>query len=162
MLHKQRYFDHHGREVAEHEAMRAGVLRDGFSLRVPTVFRDSRFRDGKQLWASGQPAVTDGDATGSSGNRPGWRVAASPINRQALYDARASYIHDLENSWRNPLFGRAAPRDLDEDQDEDENMRASDRCTLTVDELNERHQRNMSKIYDSYAAEISRAYRSGK
>ena len=55
MPKRAHYFDRYGREVAEHEAMRNGTLRDQFSMRVPTVFRDSRFRDAQG--ALGQRAI---------------------------------------------------------------------------------------------------------
>lgn len=72
MPKRAHYFDRYGREVAEHEAMRNGTLRDGFSMRVPTVFRDSRFADARQLWDSGQLVVTDARAIGGvEGCRPG-------------------------------------------------------------------------------------------
>jgi hypothetical protein len=36
------------------------------------------------------------------GNKPGFRVADSPINRRAVHDAHAAFVHDLENAWRSP------------------------------------------------------------
>ena len=45
------------------------------------------------------------DSTGSSGNRPGWRIADSAINRQAVRDARARYLSDLQSAYKNPSTG---------------------------------------------------------
>jgi hypothetical protein len=159
MLHKQRYFDRNGREVAEHEAMRAGVLRDGFSLRIPTTLRDSRFADARQLWDSGRLVVTDLDSTAGSGNRPGFRVLDCPVNRQAVHDAYVAYVNDLENAWRNPLrLGDAAPPpDPDERDDDDERSQGKQVRPVTADAI-ANHQRNMARIYDAYAAELSSAW----
>ncbi len=58
-----------------------------------------RFTDTRAVYDS-QLVVTDADMTGSSGNRPGWRVADAPLNRQAIADARAQYDADLTNAWK--------------------------------------------------------------
>jgi hypothetical protein len=103
MTQRQRYFDRNGRECSPTEATRNGVLRDGFSMRVPTVFRDSRFADARSLWDQGNLRCTDARAIGGvEGCRPGFRVLDNDLGRQAIADARAAYIFDLENAWRTP------------------------------------------------------------
>jgi hypothetical protein len=101
------FFDRHGRPLAEHGARdRNGLLRDGVIMRTHMLAKDSarrqRFADGRALFDSGTLVISDADCTGASGNRPGWRVADSPVNRQALHDARSAYLSDLRNAWRNP------------------------------------------------------------
>jgi hypothetical protein len=107
MLHKQRYFDRHGHEVAEHEATRAGVLLDGYSLRIPATLQDHALRvsDGRSFWDANRDSLLVVDARrigGTEGNKPGFRVSDSPINRQAIVDAYADYDRDRESAWRNP------------------------------------------------------------
>jgi hypothetical protein len=97
MRRKTRYFSRDGRELSEAEALDAnGIMRSGVIARVPLM------TDGRALFDSGQLVVIDFDSTGSSGNRPGWRCSDSPIHRQAVNDARAAYLHDLQTAYKNP------------------------------------------------------------
>ena len=61
-----------------------------------------RFRDGRELFDSGQVTITDGDGTLRTANGPGWRISDGPINRQSLTEARTAYLDDLKNAWRKP------------------------------------------------------------
>jgi hypothetical protein len=97
MRRKTKYFSRDGRELSEAEALDAnGIMRSG------VIARHQQFADGRALFDSGQLVVTDFDSTGSSGNRPGWRCSDSPIHRQAMNDARAAYLHDLQTAYKNP------------------------------------------------------------
>lgn len=86
-----------------------GILKDGKSLRVAAHLRDhatvqQMFLDGRSYWDSERDKlqVTDAGALDVNGNRPGWRIADSGINRQAITDAYRSYEDGLVNPWRNP------------------------------------------------------------
>jgi hypothetical protein len=168
MLHKQRYFDRNGREVAEDEAMRAGVLRDGFSLRIPTTLRDStRFSDGgRAFWDANRDTlcVVDPRRVGGAeqGCRPGFRVFDNDLGRQAIADAHTAYRHDLENQWRNPPRDAAPPPDQEEDEDdedEDELPQGKRVRPVTADAMSAAHQQNMARVYDAYARELAEAWR---
>jgi hypothetical protein len=181
MQRKARYFDtHSGRELTEAEALSDGnVLRDGVTMRTRMMAQDhaQRFRDGRELFDSGQVTITDGDGTLRTGNAPGWRISDSPINRQSLTEARTAYLDDLKNAWRKPAGAAdAAPdegdphkrrvwEEADEDDDDDEIDPASDRPPFgsrdrrSVDEISAAHQRNMQRVCDSYARELSEAYK---
>ena len=103
------YFDRSGRELSRREALAADgrTMRDGVSMRVP--FRDAAHRgtvgDARSFWDANRDSLLVVDARrigGVEGNRPGYRVFDDDRGRQAIADARAEYIFDLENSWRNP------------------------------------------------------------
>jgi hypothetical protein len=99
---RARYFDATGRECSPTEALRAGVLRDGFSLR--TSLRDSS-HGARSFWDAHRDELLVVDARrigGSEGNKPGYRVFDDDRGRQDIADARAAYIFDLENAWRTP------------------------------------------------------------
>ena len=93
------------REVPASEALDArGILRHGYGQRVPHTMRDAAPRlTARSFWDQGNLRVTDARAIGGvEGCRPGYRVLDSDLGRQAIADARAAYIFDLENSWRSP------------------------------------------------------------
>jgi hypothetical protein len=82
-------------------------------VRVPVYLRDQatvqcRFTDARQFWDAERErlVITDAGATLTNGNRPGWRVADTAINRQAKMDAYRSYHDDLVNAWKNPSTWR--------------------------------------------------------
>lgn len=99
------YFTKQGKRISEDEAKdERGIVRDGVIVR--TRLTDGagrqRFVDARKFWnAERDPLViTDAGATATLGNRPGWRVADAPINR----DARLSAYQDAEefarSAWR--------------------------------------------------------------
>jgi hypothetical protein len=205
-----RYFNADGVEVSEQVATRNGILRDQFSLRVPTVFRDSHFRDARELWDADNLRVTDARAIGGvEGCKPGFRVLDNDLGRQAIADARAAYIFDLENAWRTPprdaapagsyplttaavgtatgegergargsqegdlcmcsgpddegpqgAAGHLVRRDGDLVCRADEQYSEAD--SMTVDAMNAAHVRNMQRIYDQIAIDLSQQWREGK
>jgi hypothetical protein len=143
-MKRSRYFDSRGREVDAQDATDArGVLRSGFSLRVPMSARDSasrkHFADGRAFWDANRDGflVTDGRNNPLNGCRPGFRVADIPINRKALSDAHSSYLNDLQNAYKAPALGDAesceGAGELD-DYTNDWLPTHLDRRTLTVDE----------------------------
>jgi hypothetical protein len=182
------YFDRRtGRELSATEALHNGVLRDGVSLRVHMSARDSaRFRDGRQLWDSGQLCVSDSDLTGSSGNRPGWRCADSPINQRAIADAYRDYEQRLNNSWKSKAQRDAdtvcpdcnGDGDIDGEDcercegtgelpDDDDNGNGNNKVRpVTADhrmvdasELQSQREQILTPVYDSYARELESAWR---
>jgi hypothetical protein len=108
---RHRYFDSQGREVSAERATRAGVLQPGFTIRVPSYLRDharQQFADARSYWDSNKDTLLVTDAArlgGTAGNRPGFRVLDAPLNRQAVRDARAAYIRDLETAYESPQTG---------------------------------------------------------
>jgi hypothetical protein len=165
-MSKHRYFDHLGREVDAQVATRRGLLRSGFSIRIAMNARDAS-----------RVVVTDLDRTASSGNRPGFRVSDSPINRQAVHDAHSAMVSDLENAWRGD--GRKIKRTNakgqsegefeaeDEDEMDDEDMpqgeleqmsSASDR--RTVEQIAHDHRQNVEVILRDHAQWLSEQWRS--
>jgi hypothetical protein len=164
---RHRYFDRSGRELSRAQALENGHLRDGVSLRVHMSARDSA----RAFWDANRDSllVTDARAIGGTeGCKPGFRVSDSPINRQEIADARAQYLHDLQNAWRNPLrLGDAAPspdpEEDEEDEDEDDDGRPQGRRVrpVTADAI-ANHQQNMARIYDQIASDLSQQWRRGK
>ena len=80
------YFDRRtGRELSAMEALSDGVLKDGVSMWVRMTARDGapRFSDARSYWDQ---------------HRPGFRVLDNNLGRQAIADAHAAYVHDLENA----------------------------------------------------------------
>jgi hypothetical protein len=109
-MSKARYFDSGGREITEHDALDSnGVLRSGFSLRVPTMMRDSV-----------RPLITDGRTDDPMAlHRPGFRIPV--INdRRAVRDAYARYEADLIRAHR--LVDKRTCLDCDNGVDDDGNQ----------------------------------------
>jgi hypothetical protein len=94
MKQRARYFDSGGREINEHEALdSSGVLRSGFSLRVPTMMRDAALSGTRNR-------ITDGRSEDPMAlHRPGFRI---PVvnDRRAVRDAYAKYETSLVNAYR--------------------------------------------------------------
>jgi hypothetical protein len=96
------------RECSPEEALdERGILRHGYGQRVPHTMRDgvSRLSDARAFWDQNRDSLLVVDARrigGTEGNKPGYRVFDDDRGRQAIADARAAYIFDLENSWRTP------------------------------------------------------------
>jgi hypothetical protein len=107
-MHPQ-FYDRQGRRIPEHEARdRNGIIRDGVVMRTRMMARDGaphlRFTDARQFWDRHKDTllVTDARALGGTeGNKPGFRILDSPLNRQAVNDAYRAYEDDLTNAWRN-------------------------------------------------------------
>ena len=126
-MRRTHYFNRDGDEVSASRALRDGVLQNGYSVRVPTIFRDaaSRFTDARSYWDRNKDALLVTDARGiggTEGNRPGFRVLDAPINRQAVHDARARYLSDLQSAYKNPSTGFGEQGAI--------GQRAGDLCTL--------------------------------
>jgi hypothetical protein len=105
---RAQYFDTRtGRELSEDEALIGGTIRDGVTMRTRMMARDARqyFTDARSFWDANRDALDVRGIGGTEGCRPGWRILDAPINRQAIADARAAYLFDLENAWRNPPTG---------------------------------------------------------
>jgi len=226
-MRRTRYFNRDGEECSPQQALPGGVLQHGYSIRVPTLFRDAASRqqfDARAFWDRAKDTLLVGDSRGLGGTegcKPGFRVADSPINKRAIADAHTAYTNDLENAWRNPPagFGNRDAAAVEEEDDDggrkecpscdgngyDENGKQCRRCQgsgeipdddadeeaeavsdakrrrrrppeddddgrppfgsqdrRTVDEISARHRVNMARIYDSYARELSEAWKGGK
>ena len=116
-MKKHRYFDSTGQEVDPATALDRGVLRDGFSLRVPTTLRDSaRSQDAK-------PLITDGTDNPLGLNRPGWRIMTGDAGQKVAdaYRDRDEAYRDYENQLTAAYRARtdAKKRRGDEDDDDD-------------------------------------------
>jgi hypothetical protein len=155
------YFDRRtGRELSEREALRDGVLRDGVSLRVRMHATDSA----RTFWDANRDSlvVTDADATASSGNRPGWRLADTDFGRAARDAAYKDYEAHTTSAWKSKaqrdadtvcpdcngdgdIDGEDCERcdgsgELDDDDDNGDNgkrlpLGEDDRRTVTVDAM---------------------------
>jgi hypothetical protein len=97
-MRRHQYFDKHGQPISAAAALDSdSLLRDGCSLRVPTMFRDSA--------ASTTHAITDttNGADPTAGNRAGFRVAAiDAAARDAREAAYQQYEGELVNAWKGP------------------------------------------------------------
>jgi hypothetical protein len=97
-MSKARYFDAGGREINERDAVDCnGVLRSGFSLRVPTMMRDAALSGTRQV--VGNNRITDGTDNPLGLHKPGFRI---PVvnDRRAVRDAYAKYETSLVNAYR--------------------------------------------------------------
>jgi hypothetical protein len=143
------YFDRRtGRELSAMEALSDGVLKDGVSMRVRMTARDGapRFSDARSYWDQ---------------HRPGFRVLDNNLGRQAIADAHAAYVHDLENAYKTATMrGSGDESDaLPQGELEQLTTATSDRRTVDVDAIAANHRHNMQRLYDAYARELSEAWR---
>jgi hypothetical protein len=129
------YFEYRtGRAVSRREAFEADgkTLRDGISIRVRMSAKDSvpRGADGRSFWDAHRAELLIVDPRrvgGVEGNRPGFRVSDSPINRQAVLDAYQQYEAELTSAYRN-LPRDAAFGSLDAKKKEDPPVTGRSRC----------------------------------
>ncbi len=79
----------------------ADLIPDGGRIRVPMYAMDS------VQSSVFQHSARIVDAAGNTEfNRPGYRIlVGDDAGRQAVADARAAYLRDLQNSWHSPGFG---------------------------------------------------------
>ncbi len=175
-MRKQRhYFNRDGAEVSEAEALVGGILRHGYSIRVPTQFRDAR-----AAFDSGTLACSDPDLTGISGSRPGWRVLDTSYGQAEKDRARLEHERYLNDAWRGDPASDIGKHDTDdacsrkkvqrygptgksegywEEEDPDE---AFDHRTLTVDALQARRDAAVAPARESMIAETANAWRRNK
>jgi hypothetical protein len=191
MTPRHRYFDSQGNEVSAAEATRAGVLKSGYAIRVPTQFRDAaprqRFTDARQYWdhAKGTLVVTDAARLGgTAGNRPGFRVLDNDLGRGAKERALADAEAYLTGAWRDADARRECPTcegsgevdgetcercqgtgELDDGDDDDDIDVTSDRRAqdrgLTADAWQARRDAAVSPARNALIDEIANAWRGG-
>jgi hypothetical protein len=143
-------FFRNGREITESEACdERGILRDGVTARIALTARDS---------APGRRIV---DANGDAGLAlccPGYRqlVGGDSLGDQGLRDERRQAYRDYQNSMSRAWRSDAAP---DEDANRNQNESRDHR---SIAQRMADHQRTMQSVYDSYAAEMSHAWKAGK
>ena len=95
-MHRHQYFKH-GRAISAAEALdERGLLRDGCTLRVPAMFRDS-------AQSNSGTRVTDAanGADPTAGSRPGWRVMSNSVN-DAREAAHREYLDYIRNAYKEP------------------------------------------------------------
>jgi hypothetical protein len=161
---KHRYFDSTtGREVDEHFACDRGVLRSGFSMRIPTMFRDAA-----------KPLITDGHGDGGLAlRRPGFRIPVNDDRRQVVADAYTRADKRASHQWKC-ADREALCSDCDGEGVDDE----GNQCTtcggdgVVPDDYVDRsitnegpdntkdHKARMERLYATHDAELSNAWRS--
>jgi hypothetical protein len=166
------HFSRDGKRLSRAEALdERGIIRDGVIARTRMTMRDSahRFTDARRFWDANRDTllVTDARALGGTeGNKPGWRVADSPINQQAIADAHAAYEDDLVNAWKNPLgFGSIEQRGSQErDPDTTDGWPLEFRRSAdgSITQMMQDHRRRMDQLYADYERELTQAWRRGK
>jgi hypothetical protein len=220
-MRRTRYFNRDGDEVSAREALHGSTLRDGFSIRVPTLFRDAarqQFGDARAFWDRNRASLLVTDVRrigGTEGNRPGFRVLDNDLGRSAKDAALRQYERFLNDAYKS-----ASPRDAEVEEEDDDGGRKEcpqcegsgfdangERCRRcqgsgeipddgddeaeavsdakrrrrppddddddddrppfgsqdrrSVDQIAANHRRNMARVYDSYARELSEAWKGG-
>jgi hypothetical protein len=101
--HTVRYFDTiTGSEIgAAHALDRNGVLRDGFTMRVPMRFRDAGPRGVPLKSQDAKPQFTDGSniVDPAAGLKPGWRMPTVQ-DRSHVHDAYAADAAYQRNRYK--------------------------------------------------------------
>jgi hypothetical protein len=95
MPHQHLYY-RNGVRISAAEALdHKGLLREGCTLRVPAMFRDSAQSDS-------HTRITDasGDSSELSFSRPGWRMLADASVNDARETAYQEYLDYITNAWR--------------------------------------------------------------
>lgn len=95
-MSRARFFDRTGKEVSASDALHrdGSTLRDGFTARIATQFRDasaSRHR----------PLITDG--SGNSGlalHKPGYRIPTNDSRRSIIEDSYAAYEREITHRYK--------------------------------------------------------------
>jgi hypothetical protein len=162
------YFDSAGRSLTAHQARdQNGIIRDGVTVRVRMTMRDSadRFTDGRSFWDAHRSSllVTDARALGGTeGNKQGFRILDSAVNRQEVNDAYRAYEDDLTNAWKvKPATGSSAPVRNRDDERAISGPGPRD-SRMTLDQMRASHQQNMDLIYDQITHQLTNAWRAGK
>jgi hypothetical protein len=108
---RHRYFDRRGHEVSAEQALHRGVLRNGYSLRVPTQLKDNaprqHFADARNKAAAYRSYVHDLENA--------WRAGRDEPTGFGSVDPRGSKEGDhctrdgWRGEWRNPIGGIGDP-----------------------------------------------------
>jgi hypothetical protein len=158
-MSKPKYY----RDGIEIDAARAldrnGVLRDGFTMRVPLTMRDSLSplqRSVADSTARDNNRITDGRSDDPTAlNRPGFRIRTNDI-RQKVMDAYQDYEDALVNAYRCD--------DEERDGSEDFCGASTSRESLprhrADSEMMQDHQTRMNKLYADRDRELSEMWRS--
>jgi hypothetical protein len=141
-----------------------GLLKDGRTYRADLYLMDSG--DRRTLRNTHRPvAITDGTDDPFALHRPGFRIATDAgmhDARQAVLDARAAYLHDLQNAWKHPVglgsvpgvatgVGQPGARSVGKEDVVPDAPKASSTDATPVDDI--------ETAYRLYAEEISQAYK---
>jgi hypothetical protein len=136
-----------------------GVLKDGHRVRVPLMMMDGMQRDVRD-----HVRIHDGHGNRDIvGHRPGFLVSDARANdaRAETYDA---YNRELVNAWRGGCDARKVtqrdPRGRllsTFEEETDDALPARD--GLTLDKLQQDHQRRMSREYQAYDGWIAQQWR---
>jgi hypothetical protein len=153
-----------GVEVDEREALHNGILKDGYSCRIPTQLRDNVPVEGSRLTPTARkywPDIRDTlgvvDARGvggDAGNRPGWRILDSDYGREEKARAYADYQTALVNAWRgNPPTPTG---------DVDCSYERMDHAEVRLSDAYGAPHRQREIAYAEYARELANMWRMGK
>lgn len=184
-MSRAKFFDRTGKEVNASDALHrdGSTLRDGFTARIATQFRDaaaSRHR----------PLITDG--YGNSGltlQRPGFRLRTDATRQQVVADSYAAYERSLVTAYLGDVENQC-PECFGEGEDEDgktcstcggDGVEADERerdrrpsnygsgneparrndyhRSVSLDQLRRDHQTNMAKLRAQHDFELSQQWR---
>jgi hypothetical protein len=146
-MNRARYFDSTGNEIDERIAFdNRGILRNGFTMRVPLTVRDSI--------TARHARITDGTDNPFALNKPGFRVRAGDT-RQKVADAYADYEDTLVDAYRcgegerdgSETFGNASTN------------RESLPRHRADSQMVQDHQARMNKLYADRDRELSDKWR---
>ena len=146
----KRYDDHT-------ELFENGTLKDTERMRVPMYMCDSLQKSVAQTFADVQ--LTDEQL---ALHRPGYRIGTTDTAARDARIARAEYIYDLENSYKNPMHAATGAREGDQcsiDGSPGHLRMVDGKLTCTPDQTQDAMTTDMAEVYAAYAAEISQRWR---
>ena len=143
------------------ELFENGTLRENKAWHVPMYMCDSLQKSVAEHAANLRDARLTDEALAL--HRPGYRIGTTDTAaRDAKEIARAEYIYDLENGYKNPLHAATGARESDicTINGSPGHLRMVDgRLTCTPDQRQDAMTTVMAKIYAAYEAEISQRWK---
>jgi hypothetical protein len=146
-MRRTHYFNRDGDEVSASRALRDGVLQNGYSVRVPTIFRDGaprqQFGDARAFWDRNKDTLVCTDVRrigGVEGSKPGFRVLDNDYGRADKASALREHEQFLRDAWQGNRDAEVEEEDADGDRTEcpdcagsgyDQNGKTCRRCQGT-------------------------------